>query len=283
MYVLRAALSSIARNKLMAFISLGVIVVSMFVLGIFLTITVNFQSIVTALKEKVEIRVFLNDEIDKTGVGDIEGAIMAVEGVENVFYTSKDDALDRFREEYKDKADLLDLVEGNPLPASFSVKLLPEYRTEVKASTIASRIEKMEGVEEAEYGKEWVARLDEVVRILVMVDASVGVIIALSCLFLVFNTIRLTVFARKEEIEIMSLVGATSSFIRRPFLLVGLFYGFLGGVLASAMLYAIYQAVIVKVPAIKFLEPAQLGGLVLFATLLGYFGSVFSVRRFVAT
>lgn len=283
MYVLRAALSSIARNKLMAFISLGVIVVSIFVLGIFLTITVNFQSIVTALKEKVEIRVFLYDEIDKTGVANIKGAIMALEGVENVFYTSKDDALDRFREEYKDKADLLDLVEGNPLPASFSVKLLPEYRTAEKASTIAGKIEKMEGVEEAEYGKEWVARLDEVVRILVMVDVSVGAIIALSCLFLVFNTIRLTVFARKEEIEIMSLVGATGSFIRRPFLLVGLFYGFLGGVLASAMLYAIYQAVIVKVPAIKFLEPAQLGGLVLFATLLGYFGSVFSVRRFLAT
>jgi len=283
MYALRAAVSSIARNKLMAFISLGVIVVSIFVLGIFLTITVNFQSVVSALKEKVEIRVFLLDEIDTTVIADIKGAIMALQGVENVFYTSKDDALEKFQEEYRDKADLLDLVEGNPLPASFSVKLLPEYRTEKKASTIAGRIEKMKGVEEAEYGREWVARLDEVVRILVIVDVSIGVIIALSCLFLVFNTIRLTVFARSEEIEIMSLVGATGSFIRRPFLVVGLLYGFLGGVLASAMLYAIYQVVIVKVPAIKFLEPVHLGGLVLFATLLGYFGSVFSVRRFVTT
>ena len=283
MYALRAAVSSIARNKLMAFISLGVIVVSMFVLGIFLTITVNLQSVVSALKEKIEIRVFLLDEIDATVIADIKGAIMGLQGVENVFYTSKDDALDRFREEYKDKADLLDLVEGNPLPASFSVKLLPGYRTDEKTSAIASRIEKMEGVEEAEYGREWVARLDEVVRIMVMMDVSIGAIIALSCLFLVFNTIRLTVFARSEEIEIMSLVGATSSFIKRPFLLVGLFYGFLGGVLASAMLYAIYQAVVVQVPAIKFLEPVHLGGLVLFATLLGYFGSLFSVRRFVTT
>lgn len=283
MYALRAAFSSIARNKLMAFISLGVIVVCIFVLGIFLTITVNFQSIVSALKEKVEIRVFLLDETDTTAVAEIEGAIMAIRGVENVFYTSKADALKKFREEYKDKADLLDLIEGNPLPASFSVKLLPEYRTEKEASAIAGRIQKMEGVEEAEYGKEWVARLDEVVRILVIMDASVGIIIALSCLFLVFNTIRLTVFARKEEIEIMSLVGATGSFIRRPFLLVGVIYGLLGGVFAGAMLYAAYWAIIIKVPAIKFLEPAHLGGLVVFATLLGYFGSVFSVRRFVTT
>lgn len=282
MYVLKAATSSIARNRLMAFVSLGVIVVSIFVLGIFLMVTVNVHSILSALKEKVEIEAFLHDGLNDSDVARMRIRIMALEGVEKVFYTSKDQAMRKYKEDLKGNPDLLEAVETNPFPASFSVRLLPAYRNEDRASAVATKIERMEGIEEAEYGKEWVGRLDDVVRILVMVDVAVGTIIALSCLFLVFNTIRLTVFARREEIEIMSLVGATDSFIKSPFLLVGFFYGFVGGVLAAALLYGVHWAIALKIPAIKFLDLQYLGGLVAFAALLGYFGSVFSVRRFLA-
>jgi len=266
----------------MAFVSFGVIVVSIFVLGIFLMITVNVQSILSAVKEKVEIEAFLRDGLNDEDVSMMRIRIMAVEGVNNVFYTSKDEAMKIYREDLKGNPDLLEAIETNPFPASFSVRLLPAYRNEERTSAIAKKIEGMEGVEEVEYGKEWVGRLDDVARILVIVDVAVGAIIALSCLFLVFNTIRLTVFARREEIEIMSLVGATDSFIKSPFLLVGFFYGLVGGVLASALLYAVHWAIAIKIPAIKFLDLSYLGGLVAFAALLGYLGSVFSVRRFLA-
>lgn len=280
MYLLRATVSSIARNKLMAFVSLGVMVVSIFVFGLFLIITVNVQNLLAGMKEKVEIRAFLSDSIDQQAVADAKSVILKIEGVENVVYVSKEEAYQRFKKELSDTPDLLEAVEANPFPASFEVKLVPGYRTEKSASAIAGQIQELQAVEEAEYGKEWVGRLDEIVRILLLVDVTVGVIIAISCLFLVFNTIRLTVFARKEEIEIMSLVGATDGFIRRPFLLVGLFYGLVGGGFAAALLYGVHRAIAMKIPAISFLEPSYIGGLVLFAALLGYFGSVFSVRRF---
>jgi cell division transport system permease protein len=281
MYSIRAAFASIARNKLMAFVSLGVIVVSVFVLGVFLTITVNLQSVLSGLKEKVEIRAFLFDGTTDASVARIEKEILSIKGVRAASYTSKTEALNEFRDEYRDKARLLEAIETNPLPASFSVRLFPEYRTQEKVSVIARKIEAIKGVEEVEYGKKWVGKLDELVRVLVIIDATVGAIIALSCLFLVFNTIRLTVFTRREEIEIMSLVGATDSSIRRPFLLVGLFYGFVGGILAVIMLYAVHAAIAIEIPAIRFLDFSYLVGLVAFATLLGYFGSLFSVRRFV--
>jgi cell division transport system permease protein len=280
MYVLKAAASSIARNRLMAFVSLGVMVVSIFVFGVFLLITGNAQRLVAELKQKVEIRAFLSDALDADDVMDAQKRIEELEGVQSVTYVSKEEAYARFKDDLRDKPDLLEAIETNPFPASFEITLLPGFRTAKEASMIASKIESSEAVEEAEYGKEWVARLDEIVSILVVVDVTVGVIIAISCLFLVFNTIRLTVFARREEIEIMSLVGATDGFIRRPFLLVGVFYGLVGGGFASGLLYLIYRAVALKIPAINFLEPSYVGGLILFAALLGYSGSVFSVRRF---
>jgi cell division transport system permease protein len=280
MYVLKAAASSIARNRLMAFVSLGVMVVSIFVFGVFLLLTVNAQSLVAELKQKVEIRAFLYDDAASDEIDLAKSAIEELGGVQSVTYVSREEAYARFKSDLADKPDLLEAIETNPFPASFEITLLPDSRTAKEASVIAGEIEDLEVVEEAEYGKEWVSRLDEIVRILVVVDITVGVIIAVSCLFLVFNTIRLTVFARREEIEIMSLVGATDGFIRRPFLLVGLFYGLVGGGFASGLLYLIYRAVALKIPAMKFLEPSYVGGLVLFAALLGYSGSVFSVRRF---
>jgi len=282
MYVLKAAASSIARNRLMTFVSLGVMVVSIFVFGVFLVITLNAQSLVAGLKQKVEIRAFLIDGKDPSEIAEARSKIQDLQGVQSVTYVSKEEAYSRFKADLSDKPDLLEAIETNPFPASFEVALLPDYRTEKKASAIAKQIEDLEAVEEAEYGREWVARLDEIVRILVVVDITVGVVIAFSCLFLVFNTIRLTVFARREEIEIMSLVGATDGFIRRPFLLVGLFYGLVGGGFASGLLYAVHRAIALKIPAVKFLEPSYVGGLILFAALLGYTGSVFSVRRFLA-
>jgi len=282
MYVLKAAASSIARNRLMTFVSLGVMVVSIFVFGVFLVITLNAQSLVAGLKQKVEIRAFLIDGKDPSEIAEARSKIQDLQGVQSVTYVSKEEAYSRFKADLSDKPDLLEAIETNPFPASFEVALLPDYRTEKKASAIAKQIEDLEAVEEAEYGREWVARLDEIVRILVVVDITVGVVIAFSCLFLVFNTIRLTVFARREEIEIMSLVGATDGFIRRPFLLVGLFYGLVGGGFASGLLYAVHRAIVLKIPAVKFLEPSYVGGLILFAALLGYTGSVFSVRRFLA-
>jgi cell division transport system permease protein len=280
MYVVRAAASSIGRNKLLTLVSLGVVVVSIFMLGSFLVIAVNVRGLVSQVKEKVEIRAFLRDDLDEKAVTAARLRIEQIEGVKSVSYVSKKEAYERFKEELQEKSDLLEAIETNPFPASFEVSLLPEYRTGKKASVIASEISTVKGVEEAEYGKEWTSRLDEAVRILFSVGATVGVLIAISCLFLVFNTIRLTVFARKEEIEIMSLVGATDGFIRRPFLLVGIFYGLVGGGLATALLYGVHEALSLKIPAITFLETPHLAGLILFAALLGYFGSLFSVKKF---
>ncbi len=280
MYVVRAAASSIGRNKLLTFVSLGVVVVSIFVLGSFLVIAVNVRSLVSQVKEKVEIRAFLRDDLDQTTVTAARQTIESLEGVKSVSYVSKKEAYEKFKEELREKSDLLEAIETNPFPASFEVSLLPEYRTGQKASVIASEISTVQGIEEAEYGKEWASRLDEAVRILFLIGATVGVLIAVSCLFLVFNTIRLTVFARREEIEIMSLVGATDGFIRRPFLIVGVFHGLFGGGLATALLYGVHKALSLKIPAIIFLEAPYMVGLVVFAALLGYFGSLFSIKKF---
>ena len=134
---------------------------------------------------------------------------------------------------------------------------------------------------EVDFGEEWVERLDQWIQIFFIVDLTMGFLIGGASLFVIFNTILFTVFSKREEIEIMSLVGATEGFIRRPFLVAGSLYGLLGGGLAALLILGLTHLARTRLPEIASLEGEFLFGIVGFGLLLGLGGSSLSVRRFV--
>lgn len=282
MYALTEALKGMGKNRLMSLLSLGVVGLSLFILGLFLLITGNVFRLVQLAEEKVEIMAYLKEDLSESELINLKKQVKALQQVEEVKYVSKEKAMTWLREELRRDPDLLEALETNPLPPSLEIEVRQEFRNPDDLAEIADEIGPFEGVEEVDYGKEWVERLDRVAKLLVGADLLLGVLFSLASMFLVSNTIKLTVLARREQIEIMELVGAAYRFIRAPFLLEGLLYGLVGSGLASLCLYALYKLISLRVEGILFLTREMFLGLIGFGAFLGYLGSLFSVKRFVS-
>lgn len=280
MFILREAFRGLSKNKLMAFVTFGVMFFSLFIFGLFLISTVNLFLLIHKAEEKVGITAFLEDELSEADIEMMKRDISTLMGIKEVIFISKHQALENFREELGEDSDLLEALETNPLPASFDIKLYESFKDPKNLESIAEKIEAMPGIEEIKYGEEWVKILDRVVKILVGIDLILGVIISLSSIFVVANTIKLTVFARRKQIEIMELVGATHRFIVSPFIVEGIIEGLLAGGVASGLLFGVYSIFAFRLG--DFIEVSRELFIIIlvFGTLLGYIGSHVSVRRF---
>lgn len=280
MFVLKEAFRGLSKNKLMAFVTFGVMFFSLFIFGLFLISTVNLFLLIHKAEEKVQITAFLEDNLTKKETTSLERDISTLMGVKKVIFVSKQQALEKFREDLGKNSDLLEAIETNPLPASFDIKLYESFKDPNDLKNLANKIEAMPGVEEIKYGEEWVRILDKVVKILVGIDLILGIIISLSSIFVVANTIKLTVFARREQIEIMELVGATHRFIISPFLVEGIIEGIFAGAVASGLLFGVYNLFAERLGNFIQITKELFISVIVFGTLLGYIGSHLSVKRF---
>ncbi|MDQ7797369.1 MAG: permease-like cell division protein FtsX [Candidatus Edwardsbacteria bacterium] len=279
-YYWREALAGLKRAKLMTFLSVSSITSALFILGSFLLVTLNFQRAIDQVKGKFEIQAFLRDNVANSQALVIGSRIRDIPGIQETEYISKQEALKQFRQELADKADLLNAIETNPLPQSFKVKLKAEHRNPESITQIAEKIKQLSGVEEVEYGKAWLGRLYRMVRLLIVIDFSLMVIVSLAAVMVVFNTIQLTLYARRQAIEIMKLVGADGAHIRRPFLLEGMLQGLAGSLTGLALLYLAYRLLSSYFDMFGFFTGQQLLGLLAFGVCLGGLGSLIAVQKF---
>ena len=232
-YFVREVCISIKRNNWMSFASISTVAVSLFVLGMFLIIVLNMNRMASMLESQVQINVYLDDKLKGSEIDDLEDDLKKMQGIESVQYVSREDAIVRLRERLGDQKYLLDaLGDKNPLPNAFEVTVKQPTMVE----TAAKAIEKFGGVESVKYGQDVVEHLFDMTRLVRIFGFTLMLLLAGATLFIISNTIRLTVFARRKEIAIMKYVGATDWFIRWPFLLEGVVLGFFGGVLASIAL-----------------------------------------------
>lgn len=279
-YYIREGLSGFRRAKLMSLLSISSITAALFLLGTFLLVTLNFHLALKSLREKFEIQAFIREDASEAQVVVAGSVIRSLPGVRDAAFVSKEQALKNFREELGDRGGLLSAIETNPLPRSWRVSLQPEHRNPEAMAAIAEKIQKIPGIEEVEYGKAWLGRLYRVGYLLVVIDASLLVIVSLAAVMVVFNTIQLTLYARRQEVEIMRLVGATDSFISRPFLLEGMAQGLLGSLLGGVGLYLGYRVLSAQFGMLGFFSRQQVAGLIIFGVALGGLGSWVAVRRF---
>ena len=282
-YTLRESFSGFRRAKISSLLSIITVCISLLLLGSFVAITVNAGRLVDALRARLEMEAFLVEPVTGGEIDSLVTAVSSLRGVEKVAFISKDDAVRIFKQEFGE--DITTVLDFNPLPPSLKITLTPQYRTSTGTQEVYDRLVAMHGIESVVYRKALLELIDKRAAGLNKVMLTLGLVISLSAIFLVSNTIRLAIRAKQSLIQTMELVGATRGFIRLPFLLEGLVQGFCGGLLAAGILAGLleYGARIVSAEFAPYLRmaPAFYGGLVCAGILLGFAGSIISVVRFV--
>jgi cell division transport system permease protein len=237
------AVSAIRRSPLLAGLSSLMVGLALFVVGLFSLATHNLRLALSSLEERVEVVAYLRDDIRQV---DLDAAIESLEdlsGVEEVRYLSKREALERAMRDLPEIADVSTDLEVNPFPASLEIRFSPEGRTAETVETVSAAAEVLPAVEAVRYGREWVDRLFFLRRIGGITSLILGAAFASVATLIIGTAIRIAVFARREEIFVMRLVGARDSLIWRPFLMEGAVTGLLGGLLAAFLTWLTYQAV----------------------------------------
>jgi cell division transport system permease protein len=240
-YFFLEALQSLWRSRLINALSVGTIAVSLFVLGAFLTIAANLSEVVTRWTQKVQVTLYLEDRIEPRIAKLLADRVKDDPAVETLATVGREEARERFRALFRDLRALPDELGANPFPASFEVTLKPGHQTRAAVERFVKTYEKAPGVEEVQYDLLWIQRLSTAVRLLRGVGAFLGAILALAGVFTISNVIRLTVYARQDELDIMRLVGATQAYVRGPFVVEGMLQGGLGGLLSVALLWLAFR------------------------------------------
>lgn len=285
-YFIKETYKSIRRNGFMSFASISTVAVSLLVLGMFLMIFLNTNNLAQYLENQVQISVYMQDSATDKELASVKDKLTKMPGVVKVTQVNKQQALERFKKRLGDQEQLLNsLGKENPFPNSFEVQVDNPDRIKV----LTPQIGQLPKVETAKFGQEVVEHLFQLTKILRLGGIVLVVFLAMATLFIISNTIRLTVFARRKEVIIMKYVGATDWFIRWPFLLEGMTLGFFGAVVAFVLINSIYASLLDRIHAtLVFLPLLPTSPLLLYVDLfllaagtgIGALGSYISLRKF---
>ncbi len=284
----RRALRNLADFAFTSAVSVGVVATSFLLVGVFLLILVNLSSVLDRWGRDVQVYAYFADGVSEETRFAIKEEIEARDEVAHVLYVSPEEALETFRRLIPDADALLADLDGNPLPASLEIRLRPELRDPTLVDPFAASLERPEFVA-LDYAGEWVSRFYTFLNLLKLSAVAMGTLLALASVVIVANTIQLTVWARREEIEILRLVGASDRFIEAPFLIEGSLQGLLGAGVSVGLLWLVYRLLFVEMQqtlgltmgsrVLSFIPPSHLALFTVAGLLLGLLGSWLSLRR----
>lgn len=278
-YALREAVAGFRRAPVLTGLAAGMVGLALFVVGLFGLVTHNLQVALETIESRVEVVAYLDDEAT---AAQIEAAVSELRNqpeISAVTFVSKDSALARARRDLQDFAEVFRGLESNPLPASLEVGLEEGSRGPETVELVAAIAEAIPGVEDVEYGREWVDRIDTLRRLAGATSLALGLAFALVAALMIGTALRIAIFARRDEIYVMRLVGARDRFIRRPFLLEGFLTGVVGGLLAILLTALAHRVVSGFLFDILWLPASWLLGGLLAGGVLGGVASILAVRR----
>lgn len=287
-YTLKETFRNLWRNRLMSLASITSVVATLIILGIIFILVLNINSISQGAKDQfTNIDVYIEEGVATEEISLLKSDIVSLQGVEDVTYKTKDQALDEYKEQWGDDGYLLDGFVENPLPNSFVITL-----TEIEFSEyVVNKISNMEGIEEVRYDEEFINKIITVSDYIKVIGLTLIVILIAISTFIISNTIKLALNSRRTEISIMKYVGATSWFIRWPFILEGTVLGLVGALLSAGIIFYAYRYTYnILTSDFYSLLAAYLVGvdkifndsLVLFITIgsgIGALGSITSIRK----
>jgi cell division transport system permease protein len=278
-YALREALNAFRRTPLLTLLAVMAIGFSLFVIGLFGVAAHNIRLAIEQVEEKVEIVAYLDDSVTDAQVAHALGEIRQMPQVLEVRHVTRTEALAKAMAEMEEFRDVFSNLESNPLPASFELRLRPGERNPEGVQRVANLVSAYPYVEDVRFGRDWVDRIFLIRRVAGGVAVVIGGAFALVAAIVIATAVRITVFARREEISIMRLVGATDGFVQRPFLLEGLFAGLLGGMLAAGLTYGTYRLMGATLLEVQWIPTEWMVVVVGVGTVFGLISSTIAVRR----
>ena len=269
-YFIVDALKSIKRNITVSFAAMLTVLVTFFVLGTFTLVGLNFNKTIEDVADKIEIKVYLQDDIKLVNQREVEIKLSEQDGVKAVTYESKDEAFTKLKKDLEGNSGMLEgySLENNPLASSYIVTL----EDASYASNVTKAVEDMTGVESVTNQQELIEKISRVVDFVQILGVILFFVFIGVSIFLIMNTIKLAVYSRRREVGIMKFVGATDWFIRWPFVIEGIIIGAIGSLLATAVIYFIYRGVfgfiasnllIANLVPVSFVLTTLLGGFLL--------------------
>lgn len=287
-YYIIDAFKSLNRNKTISLASVITVTTTLFLMGVFILLSQNIQIGMKNVESQLQIQVFLKDGISITDQENINQKLSSIPGISDVEYEDKSEALDKFNKEVSENDNsLLSNYDSsnNPLPNSYIVKLV---KPEVSEQVISS-IENMSGIESINNDQEFTNKIISISNSLKWISIVLFILMMATSIFLISNTIKLTIFSRRKEIGIMKYVGATDWFIRWPFVIEGAVIGLIGAIASTVLLYSLYKIVFIKINEslllINLLSPSYITQtlqwqFVLTGILIGGIGSSWSLFKF---
>jgi cell division transport system permease protein len=283
-YVIAEGIAGIKRARLAAFTSVFSLFIAILLLGILTRVSFNGYQIAQSMKNRIDIEVFLLDVEERTR-DNIRYKIENDPLVQNIHYISKDSAARIFRSQFGSEGGTL--TDLDFLPASFRVEINEEASSE-SVNALVNKIKHYRGVDDVKFNQRLLQMLESRFDYLVKIGSGIGALILFAALILVFNTIRLTIYAKRSLIKSMKLVGATNKFIRRPFIIEGIIQGLIAGTAALLVIYLLFSHLLPSVlPQIGILDWPfgkwyyLSAAMLLLAMVMGYIGSRWAAQKFI--
>jgi cell division transport system permease protein len=285
------AIKDILENRFLTAITVITIALSIMIAAAFALFFINAGDMLNIWQKGIRMMVYLKPDVSEAGRLDTKFRLQSIAGVQEARFISKSEALEKLRQQMEHHSALLDNLKSNPLPDAFEVIVQPTARTSTELSFLAERIRALSTVDEVEYGQQWIQRFSNIINLFRLAGYGIGALFFMATVFIVANTIRLVLYSRRDEIEIMRLVGATDRFIRIPFYLQGMIQGGVGTLIGLLVLFGGYFSLIAHVGqnvssdliSLRFFSPAVCGGMICGGILVGWLGSWVSLKQFMKT
>ncbi len=286
-YFIAEAFRGLRANSIVNLLAVGTISMAMLIVGFFLLVFINIQSTVSSLGDRLEMSVYLKDGLTEHEKGFLLTRLKVDPGVKKVIYLSKAEALALFKKELKGQEALIQGLGENPLPDSYEISIDPRFADSARLEAMASRFSGYRGVEDVSYGKQGAELLSGLYKLITYGGTALAVLLGVTVVFIISNSVRLALYSRGQEIELMQWIGATKGFIQGPFLIEGMMLAMLGTALAVGILagvfYSLPQEVVVflsRPKGLDFLSPSVVAYMISGGGLLGLAGGLVSVSRF---
>jgi cell division transport system permease protein len=289
LYLLEEAGIHLRENKMAAVMTTLTLAFTMLLFGVFLWLYLNLSNLAENLRSEIRVHLYLKEGISQAQAAEVKERLELEPGISKVRFISKGQALEDFKKSLEGSDLLLNGLGENPLPASFELTLDPIYRSSSALTQLADRLRGIGGIEEVQYGREWVENVESWLWLFRIGAVGIGGLIAFTVVAIIANTIQLTLSLRRDEVEILRLIGATRRFIGIPFILEGTLIGLVSSVLALFLMAGLFHVIrqnlasfpgpVFMVKGVFFFPTRWAVQLVLMGVGLGAAGSYWSLRR----
>ncbi len=285
---IKRAIDDIWQNRFLNFVTIVTIALAILIASAFILFLVNSGEIIHSWKKGLRIMTYLKPDIDDADLTNLARTIKSLEGVHSLRFISKQEALEQLKDQMRHQSSLFDNLTENPLPDSFEIRMTASRDSWQKIETLANQIDSLNQINEVEYGQQWIGRFVRIISLFRVAGYAMGLLFFTASIFIVANTIRLVIYSRREEVEIMRLVGATDSFIKLPFYIEGLIQGALGAAIGLVALFISFFLISSNIEQgfsmgqfrLQFLSPMTIGKILLGGMLVGWLGCYASLKQF---